>query len=77
MRTKRSKVYKKAMNLYTSAFKFREPYQLIVDSEFVKAASKQKLELNSRFEAIFGGAVKISRPYEAGSVQFSADRGRL
>ena len=31
-----------------------------MDSEFVKIASKQKLDLTPRFEAIFGGAVKIS-----------------
>jgi len=59
MRTKRSKVYKRAMALYTTAFKFREPYQVLVDSEFVQRASLQKIDLYARFENIFGGPAKI------------------
>lgn len=61
MRTKRSKVYKKAIALYTSAFKFREPYQLLLDAEFVKTAEKQKTDLYARMADIFGGNVKLSR----------------
>ena len=60
MRAKRSKVYKKAMALYTSAFKFREPYQVLVDSEFTQRAATQKLDLSARLADIFGGQVKIS-----------------
>ncbi|KAG7662810.1 uncharacterized protein J8A68_003664 [[Candida] subhashii] len=35
MRQKRAKAYKKQMNVYLHAFKFREPFQLIVDNEMV------------------------------------------
>lgn len=61
MRAKRSKVYKKAMVLYTSAFKFREPFQVLVDSEFTQRAASQKLDLPARLADILGGQVKISR----------------
>ena len=61
MRAKRSKTYKKTMAIYTSAFKFREPFQVLVDSEFVKQISGQKMvDVQKRLEDILGGPVKMS-----------------
>ena len=60
MRTKRSKAYKKAMALYTNAFKFREPYQVLCDAAFVQSIAKQKVELVSRLADVLGGTVKPS-----------------
>lgn len=61
MRVKRTKSYKKAMALYTHAFKFREPFQVIMDQEFVQTAAKQRTDLVQRFEGILGGSVKLSK----------------
>ena len=60
MRAKRSKSYKRAMALYTTAFKFRTPYQVLVDGEFVKRMSQQKLDPTGRLADILGGDTKIS-----------------
>lgn len=61
MRAKRSKTYKRTMAIYTSAFRFREPYQVLVDSEFVKQISGQKMvDVQKRLEDILGGPVKMS-----------------
>lgn len=59
MRAKRNKAYKRTMALYVQTFKFRQPFQVIVDSEFVKAASKQNLDLVPRLQDILGGQVKM------------------
>jgi len=48
------------MALYTTAFKFRQPYQVLVDGEFVKRMSQQKLDPTGRLADIFGGDTKIS-----------------
>jgi len=37
MRAKRSKKYRKTMSAYQQAFSFREPYQVLLDSHFLKA----------------------------------------
>lgn len=62
MRAKRSKAYKRAMALYTSTYKFREPFQVVCDAEFLQSAAAQKLDITARLEAILGGSVKPSRP---------------
>lgn len=48
------------MALYTTAFKFRQPYQVLVDADFVKRMSQQKLDPTERLAAILGGDTKIS-----------------
>lgn len=45
MRQKRAKAYKKQMNIYTHTFKFREPYQTIVDDELVLSCDKASFDL--------------------------------
>ncbi|KAK9899583.1 hypothetical protein P389DRAFT_207241 [Cystobasidium minutum MCA 4210] len=79
MRAKRSKSYKRAMALYTTAFKFRTPYQVLVDGEFIKRMSQQKLDPTERLADILGGDTKImvtqcvvSRLYEEGAASQAA-----
>lgn len=45
MRQKRAKAYKKQMNLYLHTFKFREPFQTIVDDELVLTCEKASFDL--------------------------------
>lgn len=45
MRQKRAKSYKKQMNIYLHTFKFREPYQTIVDDELVLNCDKASFDL--------------------------------
>lgn len=45
MRQKRSKAYRKQMLVYNHTFKFRAPYQVIVDHEIVEVAQYLKLDL--------------------------------
>ncbi|GAA5836962.1 hypothetical protein JCM3766R1_006491 [Sporobolomyces carnicolor] len=58
MRQKRVKGYRKVMQLYCASFGFREPYQLLVDAEFVKACVQQKLDFNARLQDVLQGVVK-------------------
>ncbi|KAI5969310.1 hypothetical protein CANMA_001630 [Candida margitis] len=45
MRQKRAKSYKKQMNVYHYTFKFREPYQIIVDDEIVNTCQKSSFDI--------------------------------
>lgn len=45
MRQKRAKAYKKQINLYLHAFKFREPFQTIVDDEIILNCVKASFNL--------------------------------
>lgn len=45
MRQKRAKSYKKQMNIYLHTFKFREPYQTIIDDEIVLLCNKSSFDL--------------------------------
>ncbi|GAA5913009.1 hypothetical protein JCM8208_005663 [Rhodotorula glutinis] len=58
MRQKRTKGARKVMQLYQSAFGFREPYQLLMDAAFVQSSVKQKFELMSRLHDVLQGVVK-------------------
>lgn len=46
MRQKRAKAYKKQMNVYHYTFKFREPYQIIVDDEIVTTCQKSSFDIH-------------------------------
>lgn len=46
MRQKRAKSYKKQMNVYHYTFKFREPYQIIIDDEIVTTCQKSSYDIN-------------------------------
>ncbi|KAJ7357068.1 PIN domain-like protein [Mycena albidolilacea] len=58
MRQKRAKAYRKLMALYSMSFGFRQPYQVLVDSEMCKDATERKIELLKQLTVILQGDVK-------------------
>ncbi|KAF9886639.1 hypothetical protein FE257_011279 [Aspergillus nanangensis] len=58
MRAKRSKKYRKLMHQYELAFGFREPYQVLVDSNFLRAVHSFKMELIPALERTLQGKPK-------------------
>ncbi|KAI5841524.1 Fcf1-domain-containing protein [Morchella snyderi] len=58
MRGKRSKAYRKLMSQYQMSFGFREPYQVLVDAEIVKDATKAKMDLAGGLERTLHGQTK-------------------
>jgi len=59
MRQSRSKAYRKLMAMYSTSFGFRQPYQVLVDSEMCAAAISQKIDLLTRMESVLVGSVKM------------------
>ncbi|KAJ7655108.1 Fcf1-domain-containing protein [Mycena polygramma] len=58
MRQKRAKAYRKLMALYSMSFGFRQPYQILVDSEMCKAATESKIELAKQLNSVLQGDIK-------------------
>ncbi|KAJ6509241.1 Fcf1-domain-containing protein [Mycena vitilis] len=58
MRQKRAKAYRKLMALYSMSFGFRQPYQILVDSEMCKAATESKIELAKQLNSVIQGDIK-------------------
>lgn len=58
MRQKRAKSYKKQMNLYLHTFKFREPFQTIVDDELVLTCDKASYDLVKGLNRTIQGETK-------------------
>ncbi|KAI0053296.1 hypothetical protein FA95DRAFT_1579438 [Auriscalpium vulgare] len=58
MRQKRSKAYRKLMNMYRLSFGFREPYQVLVDSETCKEAISRNHDFLAELAAVLHGTVK-------------------
>ncbi|EGG10615.1 uncharacterized protein MELLADRAFT_115493 [Melampsora larici-populina 98AG31] len=58
MKTKRTKANRRTMQIYNTVFSFREPYQVIVDADFMITVMTQKIDLVSRLESVLGGKVK-------------------
>ncbi|KAJ7042537.1 Fcf1-domain-containing protein [Mycena alexandri] len=58
MRQKRAKAYRKLMALYSMSFGFRQPYQVLVDSEMCKAATELKIELAKQLNSVLQGDIK-------------------
>ncbi|CAL5866431.1 uncharacterized protein PFLUO_LOCUS639 [Penicillium psychrofluorescens] len=58
MRAKRSKKYRKLMHQYELAFGFREPYQVLVDANFLRAVDSFKMDLIPALERTLQGKVK-------------------
>jgi len=58
MRQKRAKAYRKLMSLYSMSFGFRQPYQVLVDSEMCKVAISHKIELEKQLGVVLQGTVK-------------------
>ncbi|KAL4929269.1 uncharacterized protein BDV17DRAFT_281518 [Aspergillus undulatus] len=57
-RAKRSKKYRKLMHQYELAFGFREPYQVLVDSNLLRAVHSFKMDLVPALERTLQGQVK-------------------
>ncbi|KDR85169.1 hypothetical protein GALMADRAFT_83644 [Galerina marginata CBS 339.88] len=58
MRQKRAKAYRKLMHLYSMSFGFRQPYQVLVDSEMCKSAVTQKLDFAKQLHTVLQGEIK-------------------
>ncbi|KAF7339717.1 rRNA-processing protein utp23 [Mycena sanguinolenta] len=58
MRQKRAKAYRKLMALYSMSFGFRQPYQVLVDSEMCKEATEHKIELVKQLNSVLQGDMK-------------------
>ncbi|POS87300.1 hypothetical protein EPUL_002541 [Erysiphe pulchra] len=58
MRGKRSKQYRKLMEQYALNFGFREPYQVLLDADIIKDASRYKMDLIAGLERTLHGKVK-------------------
>ncbi|KAK5059865.1 hypothetical protein LTR84_009748 [Exophiala bonariae] len=59
MRAKRSKKYRKIMSAYQMAFSFREPYQVLVDSHFLKTCHAFHMPLQRYLENTLHGQCKL------------------
>ncbi|OTB05576.1 hypothetical protein M426DRAFT_10617 [Hypoxylon sp. CI-4A] len=57
-RAKRSKQYRKLMEQFSMSFGFREPYQVLVDADFIAEANKCKMDVMRRLEDTLHGQVK-------------------
>ncbi|KIK81778.1 hypothetical protein PAXRUDRAFT_47563, partial [Paxillus rubicundulus Ve08.2h10] len=58
MRQKRAKTYRKLMSLYGLSFGFRQPYQVLVDSEMCRLATDSKTDLKKQLSTVLQGNVK-------------------
>ncbi|KJA26170.1 hypothetical protein HYPSUDRAFT_122833, partial [Hypholoma sublateritium FD-334 SS-4] len=58
MRQKRAKAYRKLMHLYCMTFGFRQPYQILVDSEMCKCAVASTLDFGKQLYTVLQGEVK-------------------
>ena len=61
MRQQRAKRYRKAMAIYQTSFQFREPYQVLLSSDFILAAHRFKLDLANLLRRTFQGDLKLSK----------------
>ncbi|KAH7408360.1 Fcf1-domain-containing protein [Phaeosphaeria sp. MPI-PUGE-AT-0046c] len=58
MKLKRAKAYKKLLHQYELNFGFREPYQVLLDSQILEDAYRFKIDLVARLQKVLGGQVK-------------------
>ncbi|KAI4673202.1 uncharacterized protein J4E88_008814 [Alternaria novae-zelandiae] len=58
MKLKRAKAYKKQLHQYELNFGFREPYQVLLDSQILEDAYSCKIDLLARLQKMLGGQVK-------------------
>jgi U3 small nucleolar RNA-associated protein 23 len=61
MRQQRAKRYRKAMALYQTSFQFREPYQVLLSSDFILAAERFKLNMAGLIQKTIQGPLKLSK----------------
>lgn len=58
MKQKRAKAYRKQMSYYHLNFKFREPYQLLIDEEIILDAIRTRYDLIEGFKRTVQGEIK-------------------
>ncbi|KAF9146689.1 hypothetical protein BG015_011519 [Linnemannia schmuckeri] len=58
MRLKRTKDYKRYMNMYCQTFHFRKPYQVLVDADFIQTALDQRMDLRTNIPKVLCDASK-------------------
>ncbi|CAG8691944.1 13523_t:CDS:2 [Cetraspora pellucida] len=58
MRPKRTKQYKRLMALYSMSFGFREPYQILVDGNFMQTAIRYKMDICKQLCMVLLGNTK-------------------
>ncbi|KAK3111664.1 hypothetical protein LTR53_012865 [Teratosphaeriaceae sp. CCFEE 6253] len=58
MRAKRSKQYRKLMQQYQLSFGFREPYQVLIDADIIRAAARFKMKLGVLLAGAVHGEIK-------------------
>lgn len=63
MKVKREKTHKRFMSLYHNAFKFRTPYQLIVDGTFLHACRASSMQLLEGAQRTLVGDTKLMTTY--------------
>ncbi|EEB05252.1 rRNA processing protein [Schizosaccharomyces japonicus yFS275] len=78
MRQKRAKSYRKLMQTYHLFFGFREPYQVVVDADFLQDLNKSKMNVLAALTRTVQGKVKpmitqccISQLYKQGNAAAS------
>ncbi|KZT06891.1 uncharacterized protein LAESUDRAFT_652645 [Laetiporus sulphureus 93-53] len=59
MRQGRAKTYRKLMSMYCMSFGFRQPYQVLVDSEMCKHAASQQHDFLKQLGVVLQGSVKL------------------
>jgi len=59
MRQKRAKSYRKQLLVYHHTFKFREPYQIIVDDQIVTTSNDSSFDLTKGLERTLQAEVKV------------------
>ncbi|KAI8331355.1 Fcf1-domain-containing protein, partial [Chlamydoabsidia padenii] len=58
MRAKTSRLYKKAMHSYCIGFGFHAPYQILLDSSFIKLATEQRLSLQDDLQTLLSSPTR-------------------
>jgi U3 small nucleolar RNA-associated protein 23 len=58
MRGKRAKKYRKLMHQYEVNFNFRQPYQVLLDSQILQDCARAKIDIVNRLTGVLGGEVK-------------------
>ncbi|KAE8542743.1 hypothetical protein D1P53_000805 [Cryptococcus gattii VGV] len=58
MRQKRAKTYKRVMTLYTQAFGFRQPFQILVSQDLLLEGAKSELNMSRQFVTVTQGECK-------------------
>lgn len=61
MRQKRAKSYKKQLEYLKLNFKFREPYQILLDDQIILESVKMKIDLVKALQRTVQGIAKPSK----------------